>query len=109
MNFLSILGFFCLINQIFIIKASDGTTLPKSYSYIRFIQLKIRNSLLRRLVQSDYKSIKKHILLLSGCAKEKINNTYEDFLNNYYNNVLHYYSMDEKDIFMIDNLTQLLL
>jgi hypothetical protein len=71
--------------------------------------MKIRNSLLKRLVQSDYKAIKKHILLLTDCAKEKINNTYEDFLDNYYQNVLHYYSMDEKDIFILDNLSQLFL
>ena len=91
------------------IHASDGTSLPKPNSYTYFIKMKIRNSILKILVRSDYKSIKKHIFLLTGCAKEKINNTYEDFLNNYYNNVLHYYSMEEKDIFMIDNLSQLLL
>ena len=109
MNLLSILGFFCFINQIFVIKATDTTTLPKPKCYTHLIKMKIRNSILKRLVRSDYKTIKKNILLLTDFAKEKINNTYDDFLDNYYMNVLHYYSMDEKDIFILDNLTQLLL
>ena len=109
MNLLSILGFFCFINQIFVIKATDTTTLPKPKCYTHLIKMKIRNSILKRVVQSDYKTIKKHLFLMTDCVKEKISNTYEDFLDNYYMNVLHYYSMDEKDIFILDNLTQLLL
>lgn len=113
MNFIYILGSLCFINQIIVMNATEGNmmkqNLSKSYSCLYFIQMKIRNSLLKRLVQSDYKTIKKHVFLMTDCAKEKISNTYEDFLNNYYNNVLHYYSMDEKDIFMIDHLSQLLL
>jgi len=109
MNLLSILGFFCFMNQIFVIKASDGTSLPKPKSYINLIKMKIRNSILKRLVRSDYKTIKKNILLLTDFAKEKISNTYEDFLDNYYHCVLHYYSVDEKDVFVIDNCVQLFL
>jgi len=109
MNFLFLLGIFYGINQIFIINASDGTSLPKPKSYGHFIKMKIRNSILKRLVRSDYKTIKKHILLIADCAKEKINNTYDDFLDNYYQNILHYYSMDEKDVFMIENCLQLFL
>ena len=109
MNLLSILGFFCFMNQIFVIKASDGTSLPKPKSYINLIKMKIRNSILKRLVRSDYKTIKKNILLLTDFAKEKISNTYEDFLDNYYHCVLHYYSVDEMDVFVIDNCVQLFL
>ena len=109
MKFLSFLGLFYVINEIFSIKASDSTTLPKPKCYTHLIKMKIRNSIFKRVVQSDYKTIKKHLFLMSDCMKEKISNTYEDFLDNYYQNVLHYYSMDEKDVFIIDNCVQLFL
>jgi len=109
MNFLSFLGLFYIINEIFSINASDATNISKPKSYTYFIKMKIRNSILKRVVQSDYKTIKKHLFLMTDCMKEKISNTYEDFLDNYYQNVLHYYSMDEKDVFMIDNCVQLFL
>ena len=100
------------MNQKRSIYANDVNTmkfsLPISYSHIVVTQQRLRNSFLRTLVNTDYKGFKNHVFLLQNCAKEKINNAYQEILTNYYNNILHFYSMEEKDIFMIDNLVQIL-
>jgi hypothetical protein len=100
------------MNQKTSIYANEGNTmkmiLPVSYSHIIVTQQRLRNSFLRTLINTDYKGFKNHVLLLHNCAKEKINDAYQEVLTNFYNNVLHYYSMEEKDVFMIENILQIL-
>jgi len=112
MNFIYLFGLLFLMNQKMTINANEGNTmkiiLPISYSHIVITQQRLRNSFLRTLVNTDYKGFKNHILLLQNCAKEKINDAYQEMLTNFYNNILHYYDMEEKDIFMIENLVQIL-
>ena len=112
MYLIYLFGLLFLMNQKIDIYANDGNTikiiLPISYSHIVLTQQRLRNSFLRTLINTDYKGFKNHLHLLQNCAKEKVNNVYQEILTNYYNNVLHFYSMEEKDIFMIDNLVQIL-
>jgi hypothetical protein len=70
---------------------------------------RLHNSFLRMLINSDYKKIKHQIIILNNYTKEKINNSYQTFLTNYYNNCQHFYSIDETDLFIIDNVVQIIL
>jgi hypothetical protein len=79
-----------------------------AYSQMFLTQQRLRNSFLRTLVNTDYKGVKNHLLLLQNYAKEKINDACQEMVTNYYNNILHFYSIEEKDFFMIDNLVQIL-
>ena len=116
MHLFYLFGLFFLMNQKMNICANDVNTmkmtLPISYSYsysqMYLTQLRLRNSFLRTLINTDYKGFKNHLLLLHNCAKEKINNACQKIVTNYYNNILHFYSMEEKDVFLIDNLVQIL-
>ena len=112
MYLIYLFGLLFLMNQKMTIDANEGNTmkiiLPISYSHFVITQQRLRNSFLRTLVNRDYKGFKNHLFLLQNCAKEKINDAYQEMLTNFYNNILHYYDMEEKDIFMIENLVQIL-
>jgi hypothetical protein len=71
-----------------------------SFSHLSLCKYKQRlyNTFLRILIHNDYKTI-----------KQKINNTYQEFLTNYYNICKCYYSLDENDLFVIDNVVQLVI
>jgi hypothetical protein len=71
-------------------------------------QQRLRNSFLRTLLYTDYKGMKQKILLLSNYAKERLDETYQSFKSNYYMTCYHYYSIDENDHFLIENILQLL-
>ena len=99
---LFLLLFVFLLNQkVIAMSPSVKIKLIPSFSYKNIYTCKQRlyNTFLRILVyNTDYKTI-----------KQKVNNTYQEFLTNYYNNCQRYYSIDETDLFIIDNLVQLIL
>ena len=109
-NCLKLLFIYHLSNNKNIVNAETPryNVMSISYSHILNSQQRMRNLYYRILIFADYKSIKHNVVLIHNCAKEKINNTYQEIMTNYYNNVLHYYSMEEDDLFVIDNLVQLL-
>jgi len=96
---LYLLIFVFLLNQKVIIAMSPSIKININTN-TNFYQCKQRlyNTFLRILIQSDYKSI-----------KQKVNNVYQEFLTNYYNNCQVYYSLDETDLFVIDSLVQIIL
>jgi hypothetical protein len=96
---LYLLIFIFLFNQKAVI-AMSPTIKININSNSNFYQCKQRlyNTFLRILIHNDYKTI-----------KQKVNNTYQEFLTNYYNNCQAYYSLDETDLFVIDSLVQIIL
>lgn len=96
---LYLLIFVFLLNQKVIIAMSPSIKINIDTN-TNFYQCKQRlyNTFLRILIQSDYKSI-----------KQKVNNVYQEFLTNYYNNCQAYYSLDETDLFVIDSVVQIIL
>ena len=70
---------------------------------------RLRNSFLRTLLYSSYKGWKQQLLSLQKDTKEKIHQTYQSLLTNFYMTSYHYYSIDENDAFFIENILQLLL
>jgi hypothetical protein len=108
-----LLGTLFLANVFFGKVMSEGNHikmfLPISYTDLFIQQQRLRNSFLRTLLYSDYKNIKNNILLLTNCAKEKIEKGYQSFVSNYYMNCYHYYTIDETDYFMVENILQLLI
>jgi hypothetical protein len=81
------------ISQSIKIKSYPSFSHVSSYKYNK---QRLYNTFLRILVYNDYKTI-----------KQKINNTYHGCLTNYYNICKCYYSLDENDLFIIDNVVQL--
>ena len=101
-NLLYLLTFVILLNQKAIIAMSSINKIKIFHTFsntnINICKQRLYNTFLRILIQSDYKLI-----------KQKINNTYQEFLTNYYNNCQAYYSLDETDLFVIDSLVQIVL
>ena len=96
------LTLFFLINPTNVISMSPSVKIKisNSFSYLSLYKYKERlhNTFLRILVYNDYRTI-----------KQKINNNYQAFLTNYYNICQCYYSLDENDLFIIDNVVQLVI
>jgi len=96
------LSLFFLITSKNVISISQSVKIKSypSFSHVSLYKYKYKqrlyNTFLRILVYNDYKTI-----------KQKINNTYHGFLTNYYNICKCYYSLDENDLFIIDNVVQL--
>jgi hypothetical protein len=96
------LTLFFLITSKNVVSMSSSVKIKSypSFSNLSLYKYKQRlyNTFLRILIQNDYKTI-----------KQKINNTYQEFLTNYYNICKCYYSLDENDLFVIDNVVQLVI
>jgi len=100
-----------LINQTIIVSMTqyNKINIHIPVSSLNVNKQRLYNSFLRILINSDYKIVKKKIIFINNYIKEKINNSYQTFLTNYYNNCQSYYSMDETDLFIIDNIVQIIL
>ena len=100
-----------LMNQTMIISMTqyNKINIHIPFSLLNVNKQRLYNSFLRILINSDYKRIKHQIIFINNYAKEKINNTYQEFLTNYYNNCQAYYSIDETDLFIIDNIVQFII
>ena len=95
---LFLLIFIFLFNQKAIIAISPSVKININSNFYQCKQ-RLYKTFLRILVYNTYYKTIKH----------KVNNTYQEFLTNYYNNCQHYYSIDETDLFIIDNLVQIIL
>jgi hypothetical protein len=108
-----LLGGLFLARFIFSYAMSEGNVmklyLPVTYTdLVVRQQQRLRNSFLRTLLYTDYKGIKQNVILLTNYAKERLDETYQNLVSNYYMISYKYYSIDENDHFLIENILQLL-